>query len=104
MIPAKIPYQYEYPLDFTPYAKVMATQVINQPPTPELAEVLAEITGHPWTTEFQQPYTLYGAKVFYRGPNLPEFPSSNRFSYCIGIELSSWYFNRRLYLVFNILE
>lgn len=104
MKPAKIPYMYEYPLDFTPYAAVMAAQVTGETPTEELAEALAKLTGHPWTTEFQKTYTLYGAKVFYRGPNMDEFPTSNRFKYCIGIELSSWYHSKKLYLVFNIIK
>lgn len=103
MKPAKIPYLYEYPLDFTPYARVMADQAVGQPPTQGLVDALATLTGHPWTTEFQKPYTLYGAKVFYRGPNLKEFATSNRFKYCIGVELSTYYFSRKLYLVFNVL-
>ena len=104
MIPAKIPYMYEYPLDFTPHAATLAAQVVGSAPTPELAAALAELSGDPWTTEFQKPYTLYGAKVFYRGPNTDEFATSNRFRYCVGIELSSWYNHKKLYLVFNVLK
>ncbi|QXO10298.1 hypothetical protein pEaSNUABM37_00339 [Erwinia phage pEa_SNUABM_37] len=104
MKPAKIPYLYEYPLDFTPYAKDMAAQAVGQPPTQALADALATLTGHPWTLEFQKPYTLYGAKIFYRGPNLEEFATSNRFAYCIGVQLSTYYFSKKLYLVFNILK
>lgn len=101
--PAKLPYLYEYPLDFTPFAKTMAAQVVGQPPTKELAAALAELTGHPWTTEAQQPYTLYGATVFYRGPNKREFATSNRFKFCIGVKLSTYYFSKELYFVFNVL-
>lgn len=103
MKPVKLPYMYEYPLDFTPYAQVMSAQVVGQQPTKELAEALTKLSGDAWSTEFQKPRTLYGAKVFYRGPNKDEFATSNRFKYCIGIELSSWYFNKKLYLVFNVL-
>lgn len=104
MQPAKLPYMYEYPFDFTPHAKVLASQVVGQPPTAELATVLAAESGHPWTTEFQQAYTLYGAKVFYMGPNQSVFPTSNRYKYVIGIQLSSYYFNKKMYLVFNVIK
>lgn len=103
MVPAKLPYMYEYPLDFTPYAKVMAEQVVKQAPTPALTAALATLSGHPWTLEREQPYTLHGATVFYRGPNQREFPTSNRYKYCIGIQLSTYYFSQKLYLVFNVL-
>ena len=104
MKPAKLPYLYEYPFDFTPYARVLADQVVGQTPTAELASALAAVSGHPWTLDFQKEFTLYGARVFYRGPNQAEFATSSRFKYCIGVQLSTYYFSKKLYLVFNVIN
>lgn len=104
MRPAKLPYLYEYPFDFTPYAKTLAEQVVGQQPTAELAAALAKVSGDPWSLDFQQPYTLYGATVFYLGPNQAEFATSKRYKYVIGIRLSSYYFNKKMYLVFNVIK
>lgn len=104
MQPAKIPYLYEYPFDFTPHARVMAEQVVGAEPNAEFVSVLAKVTGDPWTAEFQNPHTLYGSKVFYLGPNKAEFATSKRFKYALGIQLSSYYFSKKLYLVFNVLN
>lgn len=103
MYGAKLAYLYEYPHDFTPYAKIMAAQEVGKAPTPELADALAALTGDPWSTAFGTDYTLYGAKVFYRGPNKDEFATNKRFKYVIGIQLSNRFFERKLYLVFNVL-
>jgi len=103
MVPAKIPYLYEYPFDLTPYVEAIKGQTVGQLPTQALVDAIAKVSGDPWTLAFQQKYTMYGAKVFYLGPNLPEFATSKRYKYVVGIELSTWYFSKRLYFVFNVL-
>lgn len=103
VLPAILPYLYEYPYDFTPYASVMAEQVVDKQPTQSLADALAKVSGNPWKLGNDSPYSLSGATVFYAGPNAPAFATSKRFKYAVGVKLGPQYQFRNLYLVFNII-
>lgn len=101
---ARLPVLYEYPRDFTPYARLMANEKKDAQPSQAFAEMLAKVTGDPWTLTPKEPYTLYGAKVAYIGENQKDYPTSKRFPYVLILQLSSRYNNRRLYLSFKILK
>ena len=96
-----LPLLYEYPYDLTPYVSVIKKQTVGEQPTAEFAEVMATVTGDPWTTEPKKAYTVYNAKVGYVGNNLTGFPTSKRFTSVIKITLSVRYKTRDLYFVFN---
>jgi len=100
----RLPKLYTYPYDFTPYARLLAQQTVGDPVTQSFVELLAKVTGDPWTLTPKDPYTFFGAKVFYLGKNHPTFPTVTRFAYVLGIELSVRYQAQRLYLVFNVLK
>ncbi|AUG86089.1 hypothetical protein BOSOLAPHORUS_303 [Erwinia phage vB_EamM_Bosolaphorus] len=101
---ARLPVLYEYPHDFTPHARLLANEKQGAQPSQAFAEMLAKVTGDPWTLTPKQPYTLYGAKVTLIGENQPNFPTSKRFPYVLVLQLSTRYQERKLYLSFKILK
>lgn len=100
-LPAILPLLYEYPYDFSDYSTVLSSQVVGTEPTAELAEVMAKVTKHPWTTTPKQAYTLYKATVTYLGANATEYPTCMRYKQVLIITLSARYKSRKLYLVYN---
>lgn len=100
---ARIPVLYEYPFDFTPHARLLANENVNESPSQAFAEMFATMTGDAWTLTPKTPYTLYGAKVLYIGATKKEFPTSKRYPYTLVLQLSSRYNFRKLYLSFKVL-